>query len=330
MEPVIDVVIPTYRPDARLLQIFDMLERQTLRVRAIRIINTEQPLFEKLLEEQGLDEKALAEKFPEVSVRHIDKVSFDHGGTRNLGVSLCTGADFCLLMTQDALPSGEDLVEKLYAPMEKDETLAVSYARQLPNPGERKAEVFSRAFNYPEESRVKSEEDFATLGIKTYFCSNVCALYRKSVLDALGDFPSPMIFNEDMVFAGRALKAGYRIRYTAEALVYHSHHYSAGQQFHRNFDLGVSQAMHPEIFAKASSEGEGMHYVKAVISYLQKNGGRSEIPGFVATCGARLAGYRLGKKYKKLPKRLVFSFTSNPTFFKAHPEVFLDSFTENS
>lgn len=40
--------------------------------------------------------------------------------------------------------------------------------------------------------------------------------------------------------------------------VVHSHNYSVKQQFHRNFDLAVSQTAHPEIFEQVSSEAEGM------------------------------------------------------------------------
>ncbi|MFR5150572.1 MAG: hypothetical protein ACLTER_14385 [Ruminococcus sp.] len=50
-----------------------------------------------------------------------------------------------------------------------------------------------------------------------------------------------------MIYAGTMAKRGYGIAYAADACVIHSHNYSCRQQFHRNFDLGVSQADHPEI-----------------------------------------------------------------------------------
>ena len=100
------------------------------------------------------------------------------------------------------------------------------------------------------------------MGIKTYFCSNVCAMYRRDVFRELGGFEKHTIFNEDMIFAARAVKAGWRIAYAADARVYHSHDYTAKEQFHRNFDNGVSQAQHPEIFAGVSSESEGVKLVK--------------------------------------------------------------------
>ena len=94
-------------------------------------------------------------------------------------------------------------------------------------------------------SRLKGKEDEDELGIKTYFCSNVCAAYRRDIYLKLGGFTKKTIFNEDMIFAGHAVEAGYQIAYAADAQVIHSHNYTAMQQLHRNFDLGVSQADHP-------------------------------------------------------------------------------------
>lgn len=112
-----------------------------------------------------------------------------------------------------------------------------------------------RGYNYPPASRVKSLEDLPELGIKTYFCSNVCCAYRREIYEALGGFIKHAIFNEDMLFAAKAIQAGYRIAYAAEARVIHSHNYTCGQYFHRNFDLGVSQADHPEVFRGCHRRG---------------------------------------------------------------------------
>ena len=52
--------------------------------------------------------------------------------------------------------------------------------------------------------------------------------------------------------------------------VIHSHNYNCMQQFHRNFDPGVSQAEHPEVFEGVPSEGEGIRLVKKSMAYLLK------------------------------------------------------------
>lgn len=316
MDLVIDVVIPAYRPDARLLSIVEMLSCQTRQVRQIHVIDTGDLGLRQLVTASGQTFDAFAAQYPALRVTRIEPGAFDHGGTRNLGLSLAGASDYVVYMTQDALPAGEDLVERLTEPLITDETLAVSYARQLANQDATVEERCSREFNYPAESCVKAESDFARLGIKTYFCSNVCAAYRTRTLRELGGFPERTIFNEDMIYAGRALKAGYRIRYSAEAQVYHSHQYGAAAQFHRNFDLGVSQAEHPEIFAAASSEGEGITYVRAVIARMLAAGKWYQVPGFCWRCGWRLIGYRLGKGYRRLPHRVVVWCSSSKSYWR--------------
>lgn len=312
----IDAVIPTYYPTDRLFALLSILQEQTVALRSIYLINTEEIGFVKALEKQGLDVKAFETMYPGVQVRHIRKDKFDHGYARNLGMQLAEGADFVLLMTQDALPFDRKLVEEMLSPFTEDAQMAVTYARQLPEENAAVTERLTRSFNYPEQSRIKSQKDFDALGIKTYFCSNVCALYKKSIFDKLGGFVEPAIFNEDMIYAGTALQAGYHSGYQAKAKVIHSHNYSPMQQFHRNFDLGVSQAQHPEIFMAASSEGEGVQYVKTVIKMLKKERAVGEIPGFVVGCGARLIGYKLGKNYRKLPRRWILRFTMSPNYWR--------------
>lgn len=94
------------------------------------------------------------------------------------------------------------------------------------------------------------------------------------------------------------------------------HNYSCRQQFHRNFDLGVSQAEHPEIFAGVPSEGEGIRLVKKSLAYLVKTGHIWLIPGLIAQSGFKYAGYFLGKRYRKLPEKMILFCTMNREYWK--------------
>jgi rhamnosyltransferase len=120
-----------------------------------------------------------------------------------------------------------------------------------------------------------------------------------------------------MVFAGNACQRGYAICYVPEAGVIHSHNYSISQQFHRNFDLGVSQTDHPEIFGGISSEAEGKKMVGQTIQHFRHIGKAYLIPHYILTCGSRWLGYKLGRNYKKLPKALVIAFAMNKEYFRS-------------
>ena len=103
----VDVIIPTYKPEDRFLELIKRLEKQTLKPERIIIMNTEEKYFEKLL--YGTD---FAREHPEVEVHHLSKREFDHGGTRNTGVSHSSG-DVFVCMTHDCLPADSRLLEEL-------------------------------------------------------------------------------------------------------------------------------------------------------------------------------------------------------------------------
>ena len=304
----VDVIIPTYKPDGRLLDVIEKLRSQSLAPGRIVLINTEKEYMDQLLERSGID--ILKAPF---EVINIKKSEFDHGKTRNEG-SKGSDADYILYMTMDATPADDKMIEKMAGAF-CDKNVAAVYARQLPYDDASLGERFSRSFNYPAVSHIKSLADKDRLGIKTFFCSNACAMYDRRVFEELGGFPEGMIFNEDMVFARRIIERGYSIAYESGAGVYHSHNYTNMQQFHRNFDLAVSQAMHPEAFADVSSESEGLTYVKTAFVYFLKAKRPFYFIPFAIQSFFRLAGYRLGKRYDRLSHKRILKFTSNPDFF---------------
>ena len=301
----VDVIIPTYKPEKEFAELIHRLQQQTYAIRKIIIINTETGIFPEKLE---------TEPYP-IEVIHIKPKDFDHGGTRNMGASI-SKADIVLYITQDAMPADEHLIEEFIKVFEAHSDIGVAYGRQLPKNDCNIIERFTRRFNYPEKSRIKSKSDLNELGIKTFFCSDVCAAYRRNYLLGAGGFEDPTIFNEDMIFAGKRILAGDKVAYVAEAKVLHSHNYTGRQQFHRNFDLAVSQAQYPEVFEGVPSEGEGIRMVKATARYLIRNEQPLKVIILMYQSGCKYIGYFLGKRYKKLPMWIVMKCTSNPNYWK--------------
>ena len=170
----IDVIIPTYQPDGRLHRLLARLCAQTRPPEKIILMNTEERYYRL---EQYAD-------IPNLEVHHVTKREFDHGGTRRQAMAYASG-DIAVFMTQDAVPKNQYLLERLTAPIEAGLAQA-AYARQLPAPGCRDLEAFTREFNYPAKSRVKSQEDVEELGVKAYFCSNVCAAYLRAAYQEAG------------------------------------------------------------------------------------------------------------------------------------------------
>lgn len=300
----VDVLIPVYRPDGKLTELLKRLKTQNYPIHRVILMNTEERHFPAEL--TGIWDR--------VEVYHLAKEEFDHGGTRDRGVRMST-ADLVVCMTQDAMPADETLIEELVKPFDDPEVWA-AYARQLPNEDCREVEKYTRSFNYPEQSMVKTKEDLNRLGIKTFFCSNVCAAWRREKYLELGGFVKHTIFNEDMILAGTMIKQGGKIAYCAKAKVIHSHNYSAFQQFHRNFDLAVSQTMYPEVFGGIRSESEGIKLVKKSLSYCIKIGKPWLMIQVVTQSAGKLLGYKMGQRYRSLPMWLILRCTMSPSFWR--------------
>ena len=300
----IDVIIPAYRPGEEFHELVRRLSAQTVPPEHIWVINTEEEYWNKEWEDE----------FPLLSVRHIRRREFDHGGTRRQEAALSC-ADIMVFMTQDAVPCRRNMLAKLVRPLLKDDKTAAAYARQKPKKGSSLIERYTRNYNYPAGSHVRSITDTGKYGVKTFFCSNVCAAYRRSSYLEAGGFPERAIFNEDMVMAFRLMKKGYGIAYASEAEVFHSHDYSMEEQFHRNFDIGVSQREFSEVFSGIPSEGEGIRLVLNTASFLLKKGDIPDIFRLFFLSAAKYAGYFLGKHYKFLPKKTVLICTMNKEYW---------------
>lgn len=303
MQYQVDVIIPTYKPDKKYIRLLQMLKKQSYPIHKIIVMNTEKDYYRN----------TLYPTIENLEVHHIKAEEFDHGGTRNQAIRM-SNADIIICMTQDAIPDDNYLVENLIAPFENERVAAV-YARQLPTSECNEIEYYTRKFNYPEHSRIKTKQDLDKLGIKTYFCSNVCAAYRKDIYDMQGGFPLHTIFNEDMIFAGHLIQAGYAVAYAANARVIHSHNYSGIQQLKRNFDLAVSQRQFKELFDGVKSESEGIKLVKSTASWLKSQKKYGKIFYLVYISGCKYIGYLLGKHYESMPRWLILKLTSNKKFW---------------
>lgn len=306
---MVDIIIPVYRPDEKLEKLIQKLNEQTVQPDHVFFMQT------KVREEEDKKVRALLEQCRHAVITEIEKKDFDHGGTRNQGASF-SKAEYMLFMTQDAVPVREDLVEQLLQAMEQNKEAGVAYGRQLPNEEVGEVERFTREFNYPGVSRLKSKEDLEELGIKTYFCSNVCAMYRKSIYEKMGGFVLHTIFNEDMIMASKIIQAGYKIAYVAEAEVIHAHKYTYREQFHRNFDMAVSQQQYREIFDGVKSESEGIRLVKKTMKHLLSVGKWYLIPDLILQSAFKYMGYRKGRNYEKLSRKKILSYSMNKAYWK--------------
>jgi rhamnosyltransferase len=248
-------------------------------------------------------------------VHGISRAEFDHGGTRNLGVTLSRPADVVVFMTQDAMPSGPDAIANIVAPFE-DDTVGLVYGRQLPRDRAGVIESHARYYNYPDQPMSRAMPQAQTLGIKAIFNSNSFAAYRVEALEATDGFPRQIIMGEDQVAAARILLAGWRVVYQADATIKHSHGYSLIEEFRRYFDIGVFHDLQRELLSRfGRAESEGRRFIRSEIGYLAARS-PARIPESLLRNAMKLAAYRLGQRHRDLPVALKRRLAMNAGYFK--------------
>ena len=234
------------------------------------------------------------------NVIKITKNEFNHGATRQLGVELYPNAEIYIFLTQDAILANSSALAHLVEVFNKPD-VGAAYGRQIPHKNATPFAAHARIYNYPAKSRIKSAEDIPQLGLKTAFCSNSMAAYRRSALLRCGGFPRDTIVNEDMYVAGRMILSGFKVAYCAEAMVYHSHNYSYWEEFKRYFDQGAFHARNSWLQkAFGRTESEGKLFVLSMLRYL---GWRysHHLPSAALRIMLNLIGYQLGNIETRLP-----------------------------
>jgi len=255
------VVIPTFNAGGMFTALLDKIRQQSLTPSQIIIIDS-----------SSVDDTVVTAQQYGCQTETIMRSAFNHADTRNMALDY--EADYYLFMTQDAVPYNADLMENLLHAFD-DEDVVVAYARQIPHENADPIERFARETNYPENSLVKSKKDLAALGIKTFFSSDSCAMYRSDYFHQVGGFKSGLETNEDMEFAARAILAGKKIAYVADAKVYHSHHFTFVQVWRRYAQIGRFFAVNRWILDEAAkcshAESTGIKQALKELRYLSKN-----------------------------------------------------------
>ncbi len=142
---------------------------------------TRKPDYLLVIDSSSSDDTTNLARAQGFDVQVIPKAEFNHGGTRQFGVTLLSSVDIIVFLTQDALLASPDAIERLLAAF-ADEQVGAAYGRQLPHRNAGPIAAHARLFNYPAESQLRSLGDRARFGIKTVFISNSFAAYRRSAL----------------------------------------------------------------------------------------------------------------------------------------------------
>ena len=299
----IQVIIPIYKPDHKLIELLKKIKEQSIEDIPVLIIDS------------GSNDEYKSEiKNMNCLVKKIDVKTFNHGGTRQMGANMFPDKDIYIFLTQDAILANEKSIENIVKVF-NNSNIGCAYGRQLPHKNASLFSIYARLFNYSDMSYIYSLKDKEKYGMKTAFCSNSFAAYRKKALDEVGGFPIDTILSEDMYVTAKMLLNKWLVAYCSDAMVYHSHNYTIWQEFKRYFDIGVFHSRESwirDIFGEA--EGEGKKYIVSEFKYLIKENIMLIFPMIIRDA-MKLFGYHLGMKERFISKHIKRKISMTKNFW---------------
>jgi rhamnosyltransferase len=229
--PDVSVIIPTYNAGPHFEKVLGAISEQRTDF-----------AYEVLVVDSGSSDRTLeVARGYAASVLKVPKSEFNHGGTRNRGISEARG-EFLAMIVQDALPADELWLQGLVENLANDGRVAGVYSRQIPYPGCNPFTRFALENHYTNlpERREQGIDDLARyealppaqkLALISF--DDVSSCIRRSVWE---EHPFERLsFGEDIEWAQRVMKAGYRIVYDPKSAVIHSHDRSAFYELKRAY-----------------------------------------------------------------------------------------------
>jgi rhamnosyltransferase len=227
MNDLISVVIPTLNGGQLFYHCIEAVARQKV----------DRP-FEIIVVDSGSEDGTVEVARHYAEVIRIDKSEFNHGLTRNLGISKSKGKLIALLV-QDAVPQNEYWLQKL-VDVFADRKVAGAYSRQVPHPGANPIVVarlkrWSAGADKPKVKQITNLESFENSNplekLEIVSFDNVASMIRRSLWKIM-QFPEAA-FGEDTQWALEVLRDGWKIVYEPRSVVMHSHSKSLWYEFKR-------------------------------------------------------------------------------------------------
>ena len=156
------------------------------------------------------------------------------GNAINLGVEQLENINYLVVLSAHCIPIGTDWLYKLIQPLEKDNSIAGSYCRQIPTPASSPENRRDLLNTFSIESRTQT--------IDSFFHNAASILRFKCWRDC--PFDSSLKHIEDRYWAKSIIKKGWKIHYNAQCSVVHEHGVNQHSNVYRSFrGEGVSSLL---------------------------------------------------------------------------------------
>lgn len=178
-------------------------------------------------------EKILGGHYPNTRLL-LSKENLGFAGGNNWGMRQAKG-DYMFIVNNDTVVT-EDLLDELLKPFAADPFIGVTCPkiRYYDQPNVIQYAGFNPMNNYTGrtsgvgvQEEDKGQHDVSGITHGAHGCA---MLVKKAVIDKVGMFPEKFfLYYEEWDWSARILKAGYKIWYTAQAVIYHKESLSVGK-----------------------------------------------------------------------------------------------------
>lgn len=166
----------------------------------------------------------------------LKKEEFSHSLSRE-NIAMKSDAGILVFVTQDVEIRNDNWLYELINPI-KDGEAEATFSRQLTKYNN--IEKYTREKNYPNNSYIVSKSDINKMGLRAFFFSDASAAIKTEIFKSLNGYDNKRLpISEDMYIAYKIIMNGFRIKYCADSIVYHSHQFTLKQLYLRYYDTGV-------------------------------------------------------------------------------------------
>lgn len=221
----IEIICPLYNAEKYIKKLDDSIKKQ---------INVNIKQITYLLTESNDESEEILK---EISANYfiIKQEEFSHSLTREKQ-AFKSKADILVFITQDIEIRNVNWLENLVKPIIRGEVEA-TFSRQLTKYDN--IEKYTREKNYPDKSYVSDKKLLDKIGLRAFFFSDASSAIKTEVFKNLNGYDGKNLpTNEDQYIAYKLITNGYKIKYCADSVIYHSHKFSLKQLYQRYYDTG--------------------------------------------------------------------------------------------
>jgi len=278
----IDIICPLYNAENYIVNLHNsILMQKKVNINSIRYVLTE----------SKDNSEELLKKLNECQYHVIKKEEFSHSLVREKEALECDGDIICFI-TQDVVIKDVNWLYELTKDI--DDEIVACYSRQKTKYDN--IEKYTRERNYPENEFVVSKDDIKEKGLRTFFFSDAAGAINLKVFKKLNGYDGKNLpISEDMYFAYKIIMNGYKIKYCANSVVYHSHKFKLKEIYDR-YKLTGKFMKENDYLDKYGTTGSGADLAKYILKRAWQDKNIKVLVRWLPDMAARYLGMKAGKR----------------------------------